>query len=87
MKWKDAVYSRYYDAETVKTDRYMYTEFQDSTGNAYARMLYDHEEDYKETIDISKKPENKALIERLSQLLEERESMIPDKKHDSGQTF
>lgn len=70
QKWKEAVYSRYYGGVTVKTDRYCYTEFQDSTGTSRANMLYDHQNDYAETIDISNKPDKENVVKRMSKLLE-----------------
>jgi hypothetical protein len=37
----------------------------------YARMLYDHDADPMENVNIADRPENKALVERLSKMLYE----------------
>lgn len=69
--WKKAVFSRYYNGDSVKTDRYRYTEWRRKDGNAYARMLYDHSVDWVENVNISEKPEHKKLVARLSRMLDE----------------
>lgn len=69
QEWKKAVFSRYYAGDSVKTDRYLYTEWRDKKGDVYARMLYDHKNDPKENVNIAENPENKALVSRLSNLL------------------
>ncbi len=69
QEWKKAVFSRFYAGDSVKTDRYLYTEWRDKKGDVYARMLYDHKNDPKENVNIAEKPENKALVGRLSNLL------------------
>ena len=68
-KWKEATFSRYKDGDSIRTDRYRYTEYSNDKGNVYARMLYDHKEDPMENVNISKLPENKELVERLSRML------------------
>ena len=68
-KWKEATFSRYKDGDSIRTDRYRYTEYSNDKGDVYARMLYDHKEDPMENVNISKLPENKELAERLSRML------------------
>lgn len=67
--WKGAVYSRYKDGDSVKTDRYRYTEWTRENGEVYARMLYDHKKDPFENVNIAEYSENKALVEKLSIML------------------
>ncbi len=67
--WKEAVYSRYYNGESVRTDRYCYTEWSREDGTRYARMLYDEKLDPKENTNISEKDENAELVKRLSETL------------------
>jgi len=69
--WKKAVFSRYYNGDSVKTDRYRYTEWRKKDGQVYARMLYDHSVDLVENVNISERPENKELVEKLSEMLQE----------------
>ncbi len=75
---KDAVFSRYFDGESVRTDRYLYTEWINDGGKRRARMLYDHKTDPHENINISENPEHADLVEELSKKLERvrRESLI-----------
>ena len=75
--WKNAVFSRYINGDSVKTDRYRYTEWTEETippgapleVKQTARMLYDHRNDPNENVNIAEQPENKELVERLSGVL------------------
>lgn len=69
-KVKDAVFSRYHDGESVRTERYLYTEWINDEGERHARMLYDHKNDPAENVNIAEKPENKTLVKELSKKLE-----------------
>jgi len=67
--WKEAVFSRFHAGESIKTDRYSYTEWRDEDGEIYARMLYDHETDPAENVNLAGRPENRELVEKLAQML------------------
>ncbi len=67
--WKNAVYSRFHDGESVKTERYLYTEYVDDNGKVYARMLYDHSVDPEENENIAEQQENREVVAELSALL------------------
>jgi hypothetical protein len=67
--WKKAVFSRYHEGESVKTGRYLYTEWEDG-----ARMLYDHEKDPNENVNIAENPEHKKTVEKMQKLLQEHRS-------------
>ncbi len=69
--WKEAVFSRYYNGDSVKTDRYRYTEWRRKDGTIYARMLYDHKTDPHENVNISELPQNKELVKKLGRMLQE----------------
>ncbi|MHC4657042.1 MAG: sulfatase/phosphatase domain-containing protein [Planctomycetota bacterium] len=71
LPWKEAVFSRYYNGDSVKTDRYRYTEWHRKNGTRYARMLYDHKTDPHENVNISELPKNKALVKKLSKMLQQ----------------
>jgi iduronate 2-sulfatase len=62
--WKKAAFGRYHQGESVKTDRYLYTEWDDG-----ARMLYDHQKDPDENLNISENPENQKRVQIMSRLL------------------
>ncbi len=60
----------YFKGDSVKTDRYRYTEWHDENGKVYARMLYDHSVDWVENVNISKRPENKEVVKKLSKMIQ-----------------
>lgn len=63
--WKKAVFSRYFNGDSVRTDRYLYTEWKRRNGEIYGRMLYDHKVDPGENVNISELPENAELVKEL----------------------
>ncbi|MBI9072981.1 MAG: sulfatase [Melioribacteraceae bacterium] len=67
--WKDAVYSRFHDGESVKTEKYLYTEFVNDSGEIYDRMLYDHKNDPDENTNVAELPEYKEIVKKHSKLL------------------
>jgi arylsulfatase A-like enzyme len=71
MNWKQAAFSRYHGGESVKTDRYRYTEWK--TG---AHMLYDHEKDPAENVNIADNPECKTVVEQMRKLLQEHRNSL-----------
>ena len=72
---KDEVYTRYKQGEAVIDKNYSYTEF--VQGNKYlGNMLYDMKNDKEQNVDISKLPENKALVKKYSIKLEEMRNYV-----------
>ena len=69
VKVKEAVFSRYHGGESVRTERYLSTEWLDDKGQRHARKLYDHKTDPSENVNISEKPENAAVVNELSKKL------------------
>ena len=69
---KDAAYSRYHAADSVRSDNYLFTEWTDDGGGVAARMLYDHQADPAENTNLSERPELSPTVERLSALLASR---------------
>jgi iduronate 2-sulfatase len=67
--WKQAVFSRFHDGDSVRTERYLYTEWKNNSGEIYARMLYDHRGDPGENINIAELPASRSVVERMSALL------------------
>jgi arylsulfatase A-like enzyme len=66
---KEIIYSRYVNGESIKTDRYLYSEWYDKENTFYGRMLYDHFTDPDENVNISELPENRHLVDSLSTIL------------------
>jgi len=60
---------RWGEGWTVIKDQYYYTEWFDENDSVYARMLYDHNNDPDENVNIAVNEENKKLIEKLSAIL------------------
>ncbi len=42
---KEQIVSKYFDGVSLRTNRYLYTEWLNKEGETYARMLYDHQND------------------------------------------
>lgn len=70
-EWKEAAFSRIGKGESIRTKRYRYTEWREDDGEIYARMLYDHQNDPSENINISELPENVTLVKKLSKMLKD----------------
>lgn len=70
--WEQVIVGRYGIGETIRTDRYRYSEFLDKQGNVLGRMLYDHETDPRENVNIAELPENAELVKELSRELNAR---------------
>ncbi|MFW5693013.1 MAG: sulfatase [Thermoguttaceae bacterium] len=66
-----AAVGRYGRGETIRTDRYRYTEYLTPDGRATDRMLYDHSDDPDETVNIAEQPDNEDVVDSLSRRLRE----------------
>lgn len=69
QKFKEVIYSRFIRGESIKTDQYLYTEWYSNEGEFQGRMLYDHYLDPDENTNISEFPENKQVVDSLSEML------------------
>lgn len=67
--WKEAIYSRYNEGESVRTDRYCYTEWAKGNAPAYSQMLYDETLDPEENVNIAERPENAEIVKDLAEKL------------------
>lgn len=71
LEWKDAIYCRYHQADSIHTGRYLYTEWRHPQRNHIrAKMLYDHQRDPDENFNIVQHPEYRELAKDLSQKLQ-----------------
>jgi len=71
--WKKAAFSQYPRAGgivgySMRTERYRFTEWLNSSGGREGVELYDHERDPNETRNIAEQPENGGLVEKLTQI-------------------
>ncbi|MBO9998579.1 MAG: sulfatase [Cyanobacteria bacterium SID2] len=69
--WKEAAFSRYQRGESIKVDRYRYTEWRNDPEEIRATMLYDHVADLGENTNIADRPENAELVRKLSEQLKQ----------------
>jgi len=61
--------SRWRTGNSVKDNRYRYTEFTNKDGKVTARMLYDHQTDPDENINIANNPEKAKIIAKMSAMI------------------
>lgn len=66
---REAAIGRYGRGETIRTPQYRYTEYLDNRGQPVARMLYDHQADPDETVNLAEHPANREVADRLSERL------------------
>ena len=64
LPWKEAVFSEWNAGRAVKTDRYLYTEWESGS-----KMLFDHYNDQDENINLALDPRFNLIIERHRLLL------------------
>ena len=65
LAWKEAAIGRYVSGDTIRTDRYRFTEYTDRQGQFVARMLYDHQVDPNENVNLSERTESEDLDRQL----------------------
>lgn len=66
---KSAAIGRFQEGDTIRTDRYRLTIYTDKRGRVTDRMLYDHQADPHENLNIAEQPENAELVARLTKQL------------------
>ncbi len=66
---KGAAISRYQSGDTIRTDRYRYTVYRKG-GKQAGHMLYDHETDPQENVNIADDPSVARVVEELAAKLE-----------------
>ena len=66
---KPAAFCRFHAGDSVRTDRYLYTEWTDEGGRITARMLYDHQADPDENENVAERPDLGETVDRLSRML------------------
>jgi arylsulfatase A-like enzyme len=62
---KLAVFPRWKNADSIRTDRYFYTEWRDKKRKVTARMLFDHYEDPAETANLAEDITHAQIVEKL----------------------
>ena len=63
---KQAAIGRFKDGDTIRTDQFRFSEYTKSNGNHSSRMLYDHQKDPGEDINISELAEQIEVVKKLT---------------------
>ena len=66
---REAVFPRWHSADSIRTDRYYYTEWRNEDGKVVANMLYDHLRDPDERNNVVDDPAYGLVVPELSQAL------------------
>ncbi len=66
---KTEIFCRYKVADSIRTDRFLYTEFFNKHNHPNNRMLYDHDNDPQENYNIADRPDLQELVDAFSQKL------------------
>ena len=69
LAWKASAVCRFGPGDTIRTDRFRFTEYTSPAGDRLARMLYDHEADPAEDVNVAKRPDNRERVDELTDLL------------------
>ena len=70
--WKDAAIGRFQSGDTIRTDNLRFTEYSDRKGKFVARMLYDHNDDPGENVNVAKEEGRKEAVIELTEQLHQR---------------
>jgi arylsulfatase A-like enzyme len=62
----DAVFPRWKTGDSIRTGRYYYTEWRNRQGKVVARMLYDHEVDPQERVNVAESSDYAEIVSDLS---------------------
>lgn len=68
QEWKSAVFAKWGGCDAVKTDRYLYTEWRKGEVVTHG-MLFDHQTDPLENVNIAGSPEAREVVEKLSKMI------------------
>ena len=67
----DAVYPRWKNGDSIRTNDFYYTEWRDMKNNVVAKMLYDHRNDPDERNNVAGQPEYSIIVSELSSKLDD----------------
>jgi iduronate 2-sulfatase len=66
LEGKPAAIGRFKNGDTIRTDQFRFSEYTKSNGNLSSRMLYDHQQDPGENINISELAEWAERVKKLT---------------------
>jgi choline-sulfatase len=67
--WKDAAIGRFGGGDTIRTDTFRFSEYTDRKGKFVSRMLYDHNNDPGENVNVAEKEGRKEAVTDLTDRL------------------
>ncbi|MCP5119206.1 MAG: hypothetical protein GY953_51045 [bacterium] len=70
--WKPYAVGRFRQGDTIRSDRYRFSEYTNNSGEVQARMLYDHREDPAENSNIAEQPGQATNARELASQLSRR---------------
>ena len=70
-EWKSAAVGRFQNGDTIRTDAFRFTEYTDKKGKRTSRMLYDHNADPHENVNVAASQKNSVsqLTDELHRLM------------------
>lgn len=73
IKGKGYTIGRFNNGDTIRTDRWRYTEYtargDSKSGRIVSRMLYDHDKDPDENVNLANRPEYRQVVDQLARQL------------------
>lgn len=78
--WKSAAVGRFQNGDTIRTDAFRFTEYTDKKGKQTSRMLYRHDTDPNENVNIAgvNSASTTALTEELHRLMGRDGNLLPE---------
>ena len=71
LHWKPAAIGRFQNGDTVRTSRFRFSEYSDGKGKFVSRMMFDHETDPDENVNVSESTGSQKTVQRLASELHE----------------
>ncbi|MEM6363409.1 MAG: sulfatase [Planctomycetota bacterium] len=70
IRIKDMAISRFGNGDTIRTDQFRYTIYRNKRGQITGHMLYDHETDPDENVNVADEPKYAGIVKTLAKKLE-----------------
>ena len=70
--WKEYAIGRYRQGDTIRSDRYRFSEYADGDGELVGRMLYDHRSDRRENSNVAEEVGEAMNVSKLAEQLRRR---------------
>lgn len=66
LPWKPAAIGRFSNGDTIRTDQFRFSEYSGKNGKFSSRMLYDHNKDPGENVNVSEQAEQAEVVKKLT---------------------